>query len=435
MLRPASPPSVSERTLPSGLRVQAARRAGVPVVELRLRIPWGGTQGGDLARAVLLAESILSGTRSHDRVAFASALQALGGSLTASATVERLTIGGSALSANLEDFLALVAAILTAPAYTAGEVERDRDRLRERLAVAASQPDRQARNALLHRLYAGHPYSRELPEPDEVARVDAVAVADLHDREVEPSGALLALVGDLDPETALERVERALSGWLAGGDEQPPVPAGVTPPSVTPSGPLLLVDRPGSVQTSVRLGGAAVPRTHPGYPALKLANLLFGGYFSSRLVANLRERRGYTYSPRSGIEHAVAASTLVISADIATEVTAAGLLEIGYELGRMATLPVEAGELEAARRYAIGSLLLSTASQSGLASMLLTLGTAGLDVTFLRDHPLALAEVSTEDVLTAAREHLAPARLTTVLLGEAGRIADQVSALAPVDSR
>jgi zinc protease len=428
-LPPPPLPAVAEHTLASGLRVQAVRRAGIPMVEVRLHLPLGGATGVNLAAASLLAESLYSGTLARDRVEFAAALQSLGGTLSASAGVERLTLSGSALAPNLDVLLALLNEALTAPAYPPREVDRDRDRLCERLTVVASQPNRQVRNALLRRLYAEHPYGRELPEPDEVDRVSADQVAALHVGEVTPDGGLLVLVGDLDPQAAIARAGDILGGWQGRGGAL----ARVTPPIIPPPGPALVIDRPGSVQTSIRLGGPAVLRTDPRYPALKLANLLFGGYFSSRLVANLREHRGYTYSPRSAIEHDAVASTLVISADVATEVTAPALLEIGYELGRMAALPVVAGELESARRYAIGSLLLSTATQAGLASMLVMLGSAGLDATFLRDHPSALAEVTVEDVLTAARAHLAPSGLATVLLGEADRIRDPVAALQQVE--
>jgi len=149
-------------------------------------------------------------------------------------------------------------------------------------------------------------------------------------------------------------------------------------------------------------------------------------------VANIRERRGYTYSPHSGLEHAAAASAITVSADVATQVTAPALLEIGYELGRIAALPVEAQELEAARRYAVGTLALSTATQAGLASTLAALVADGLDATWLQEHPRALGAVTREDVRAAARRWLAPANLLTVLVGDAAAVRDEVAALGPV---
>jgi zinc protease len=194
------------------------------------------------------------------------------------------------------------------------------------------------------------------------------------------------------------------------------------------------VDRPGSVQASIRLGGPAVPRDAPDYPALQLANLVYGGYFSSRLVENIREDKGYTYGPHSRISHSAVGSRLVVDADVATEVTAPALLEVWYELGRMATLPIKPEELENVRQYAVGSLALSISTQAGLASTLSALIGVGLGLDWLREHPLRLAQVTLEETFAAARAYLAPSGMVAVVLGEASAIADPLAALGPVES-
>jgi len=147
------------------------------------------------------------------------------------------------------------------------------------------------------------------------------------------------------------------------------------------------VHRPGAVQSQLRFSADALPRTDADYPAFQLANLVLGGYFSSRLVENLREDKGYTYGPHSRIEHDALASSLLLDADVRTEVTAPALLEVWYELGRMATLPVKPEELEDVRQYAVGSLALSIATQAGLASTLSALIGVGLGLDWLREHP------------------------------------------------
>jgi len=223
-------------------------------------------------------------------------------------------------------------------------------------------------------------------------------------------------------------VENALGGWRNPGMARtvPPLPA------VVP-GPPVLVDRSGSVQSSIRVGGAALPRDHREYPALQLANLVFGGYFSSRLVENIREDKGYTYGPHSRIDHGAAGSVLVVDADVATEVTAPALLEIGYELGRMATHPVTEAELADVRQYAVGTLALSIATQAGLASTLTALAGVGLGLDWLREHPRRIAAVTQDETFAAAAEYLAPARLVTVVLGEAASVAPSLSRLGPVE--
>jgi zinc protease len=160
--------------------------------------------------------------------------------------------------------------------------------------------------------------------------------------------------------------------------------------------------------------------------------MIFGGYFSSRLVENIRERRGYTYSPRSSVDHQTAGSSFLVEADVATDVTGPALLETWYELGRMALVPVSDAELDGARRYVLGSMALATATHAGLASTLSALVGAGLPVDWLAEHQRDLAAVTVEEVQEASRRYLAASALTTVVVGDAGQIAESLGALAPV---
>jgi len=426
--RPKQPAS-AERTLASGLRVIAIRRPGVPLVEVRLRVPLGGTAPSLPARALLLGETMLAGTDRRGQVEIAAALQALGGDLHVSVDADRLLAGGAVLRTGLTGLLGLLAEVLGAATYPSREVAGERVRLTERLSIARSQPAVLVREALRERMFGRHPYARELPSVEDVAAVTPGQLRRLHADRLVPDGSLLVLVGDISLARALDAVESALGGWAAEGTARsvPPVPA------LTP-GPTVLVDRPGSVQSSIRLGGEALQRDHPDYPALQLANLVFGGYFSSRLVENIREDKGYTYGPHSRIDHGAAGSSLVVDADVATEVTAPALLEVWYELGRMATLPVTETELSDVRQYAVGTLAMSVATQAGLASTLVALAGvgSGLGLDWLRDHPRRLAEVTRDEVFVAARRHLAPSRLVTVVLGDAATVAEPLRALSPL---
>jgi zinc protease len=177
----------------------------------------------------------------------------------------------------------------------------------------------------------------------------------------------------------------------------------------------------------------AVGRTHPDFAALQLANLVFGGYFSSRWTENIREDKGYTYGPHSGIEHSVAGSALVLGADVATEVTTPALLETWYELGRLATLPPKEDELEQARQYAIGTLLLGISTQAGIASLASSYAGYDLRLDFLIDYSARLASVTRADVAEVASRYLAPSRAVTVMLGDAAVIESPLAVLGPVE--
>jgi predicted Zn-dependent peptidase len=197
-------------------------------------------------------------------------------------------------------------------------------------------------------------------------------------------------------------------------------------------GPVELVDRPGSVQASIRFGGDAPALTDPAYPAAQVADAIFTGLFSSRLIANLREDKGYTYGSFSTIRHQSAGSSITMGVDVATGVSAPALVETLYELGRIVTLPPDPDEVSAAVQYLTGTSLLGAATQAGLADRLLYLLTRGLDVTWLRDHPARLAAVEPEQVLEAARTMLAPSRLVYTVLGDADALAGPLSAVADV---
>jgi predicted Zn-dependent peptidase len=197
-------------------------------------------------------------------------------------------------------------------------------------------------------------------------------------------------------------------------------------------GPYTLVDRPGAVQSSLRLALPAVTRTHPDHAALQLANLVFGGYFSSRWVENIREDKGYTYGPHSMIEHAAAGSALVVAAEVATEVTAPAMLETLYELGRLATLPPRDDELEQARQYAVGTLQLGMSTQAGLAGLASTYAGFGLRLDYLAEHAGRLAKATRDDVAAAAAQYLAPSQAVGVVLGDAEKIKSQLAALIPL---
>ncbi|MDV6013831.1 pitrilysin family protein [Haloechinothrix sp. LS1_15] len=420
---------VTDTTLGNGLRVLAVRKATVPMVELRLHIPFGGAGPAHSARAEVLAESMLTGTARRDRVGIDTELALIGGELDTRVDPEHLALRGDALASGLPTLLDVLADVLTGASYPDIEVTRERDRLTERLAVARTQPRVIAREALQRRRYGDHPVSREVPLAEEVAEVTAADVRALHDAAVLPAGSVLVLVGDLDPDAVIGEVERSLRGWHAESAATPVPPV----PEVS-GGDIQLVARHGAVQSQIRLSAQAVPRTDERYAALQLANLAYGGYFSSRLVENIREDKGYTYSAHSGFDFVGGTGTLVVDADTASEVTAAALLETRYELGRLGLVPPSSSEIESVRQYAIGSLLIGTSSQAGLANQLVALADVGLGADWLTAHPRRLADVTAEQVAEAALEFFAPSRFTGVVVGDPDTLRPGLLALGGVST-
>ncbi|PVZ08499.1 M16 family metallopeptidase [Actinomycetospora cinnamomea] len=425
-------PEEVDTVLDSGLRVIAVRRAEVPMVELRLRVPFADTSGREesdhAAVAEVLATTILSGTASRGRVAVDDELAGVGGELGFSVDPERLTVSGHALADGTDTLLAVLADLLLSATHPDDELARERARLVERIELAFAQPSVIARRALQERRYGAHPVTREMPRPEEVTRVTADAVRALQASALQPGGSVLVLVGDLDPADAVSRVERALAGWTGGrAAELPALPA-------LTARDLLLVDRPGAVQSQLRLSAPAVGRTDPRYAALQLANLALGGYFSSRLVENLREDKGYTYHASSSLELDPHGAVLVVETDVASEVTAPALLETRYELGRLAVVPPTADEVESARRYLVGSLLISMTTQAGYASTVAALAAHGLSSSWVREHPARIEAVTADEVAAAAAEFFAPTAFTGVVVADAARAGYGLRALGGVET-
>lgn len=426
--KPGKLPAVVDTTLPNGLRVLAARKPGVPMVQARIRFDIARK---DLQSSVLddiLTTTILTGTESRSQLEIAEEMKRIGGEIWAAADSESLFVSGIVLARDLAKYLDVLADVLQNATHPADEVALAKAQAEQGIMIMHSQPSARAQYALGERIFPNHPYGRPMPTPDIVAPVTRAAVQKFHRNAVKPGGAVMVLVGDLPPAKMVAAVEKALGDW--SGNRKPyktPRPAAVT------QGPLQIVHQAGAVQTNMRFGGLGVGRAHPDFPALTLATTILGGGFTSRLNHNLREDKGFTYGAHAGVSHSLAASPITIGADVQTSVTAPALVETLYELGRLVTTQVGDDELAAAKRFLAGSIALSAETQAGLATYLMSLAIAGLDVAYLRELPLAADKQTADDVARAAATYLAPALLAPVLVGDAEQIAPAVEQLTAVE--
>lgn len=411
--RPRRIPSRAHAVTDAGLAITAMRAPSSPMIHLRLRIPFAGDGAAHAARSTLLAETMLLGTATRDREQLDTELAAVGAHLGVRVSPQSLTVSGSVLAPGLPVVLDILADALTGAVYRSSDVERERDKLVEHLAITAAQPATIARMHLQRHRFRTHPAVFEMPDADEVAATTARVVRGLHRKAVLPNGSALILVGDLRPRAVAESAAAALSTW-AGTDTARQLSA---PPAIV-GGPISAHHRPGSVQTQTRLTAEAVSRTDPNYAATQIANVIFAGYFSSRLVENLREDKGFTYHAHSSLEFWPGRSAVTISYDTATDVAAAALVETRHELGRICVTPPSDEEIESARQYVIGSLASSLATQAGYASMLGALLGSGLDAEWLAQHQRNLAAVTDAEVAAAAATLWAPGGVTGVIVGD-----------------
>ena len=427
--QPVPVPRTAERTLASGLRVIAVERTGVPRTEVRLNLPIAHRgRPSEHAAISVLGRTLLSGTVGRTAAAIADELRGLGAQLSASSDVDHLRLSGGVLTRDLGPFLDIVADVAAAPAFPDRDVDVERARMVQELDVARRRPQIAGTSVLIGRLYGRHAYGRVLPEPEAVAYVQASTLRRLHARSVGGRGGSLILVGSGRSGAALDAAENALGRLPDGGPGER-----FGPPTVARFQPTAVVDRPGAVQTVLLLGGPVPPLGHPDDAAVQVATTVLGGYASARLGANLRARHGFAYFVECTIQRRRLASQVVMAAGVATAHTARALVELRYELARLATDAVDAMELEAARRHLCGRLSLAIQTRAGLAAQLAGLATAGLDAPWLAELARAVAGVTAEDVLAVARRYLAPRRLATVLVGDASAIGPRLDGVDDID--
>ncbi|MFI6660839.1 M16 family metallopeptidase [Streptomyces sp. NPDC050523] len=423
------PPTADVR-LPSGLRVVALRHASIPMAELRLAVPLDAVSFRTAAVHELLAATLLHGTARHDRESITDGLARDGAVLSASRSSRWLGVSGSGPAAALPALLRVLGECLAGARHADPEVRAARERAVRQVATTRRQPHLLASEALIGHLYGPMPRMTDVPHAADLAAVTAEEVRAAHRDAVRPDRAVLVLVGDLDPVHAAALAARALGEWPAGGS-LPPLPNAPhilqTPETGRPG--VARIHRPGAVQSQIRLVRPALDRNHPGFAALTLANIVFGGYFSSRLVADVRERHGLAYRCESAFHDHLDRLVISLEADTATASAAGTLRRMRHVLRGMAERPPSEAETEAARCYVTGMTALATSSQQAWASTLLLSLTLGQEPDRIAHFLDELATVTTADVAAAAARFYDPTDYHGVVLGDTAHLTETDTAL------
>ncbi|MGW7822750.1 M16 family metallopeptidase [Streptomyces puniciscabiei] len=413
-------PPLADATLPSGLRVIAARSSSVPMVELRMAVPLDVASAPETTAAEVLAATVAHGHAAATRADIADLLERTGSTLDI-ARSRWLTLSASCPPRHLAGLLDLIGALLAGATHADNAVDHERRRLAQKISVARAQPQTAAMSALVDHAYGDVPALRPLPALSDVERVTAEDVRHLHHRAVRPGGAHLVLVGDLDPDVAVGTAEQQLAPWRAGPADRTPAPL-----RQLPAGSVRLVDRPGAVQSQIRLLASGVHRDDARFPALSLANVVFGGYFSSRLVMSLREEQGLAYRVESAFRDYLDQMVIAVEADTATAVTSAALDHIRHHMRLLAERPVTGAEMDAARQYMVGMSMLSMASQSGLAGGLLATLLLGQAPERLVTFPRLLEDTTTDELRAVARDFFPPEAFCGVVVGDRSALTDDL---------
>jgi zinc protease len=428
--RPVAWPKRTVLTLANGLQVVLAEARTFPKISAQLFFRSGNASVAyrSPGLAELTAAVARTGTTTRPLRRIEEDLRRMGGDLAASAGADTSAIGISGVADFSDGLLEMLADLARNASFPDEEFERERRQRMEGLKIQRTTPDFLATERLRRILFGEHPYAIVAPQEAQVAAFRREQLEEFYHQNYSSANALLILVGDFSAAAILDQVEKIFGAWKA-----PAPTAQKWPEPPRQSGRQVhLVHLPGSVQTQVLIGNLAITRRDPDWFRMVLANSIYGGAFHSRLVMNIREQKGYTYSPRSGISALREYGYFTVHAAVRNEVAAATLTEMFYEMDRMRSLPVTDQELESARSYLTGVFSLGVATQDGVLSQLSTVFLDRLPEDYLETYRARIKALTADDILAAARRHFDSANEQIVLVGDRAQIADQAALFGPV---
>jgi predicted Zn-dependent peptidase len=321
----------------------------------------------------------------------------------------------------------LLSDVVVRPTFPEKEVELARTQTLSGLQLQLSQPASLATRFFNQNLYGTHPYARS-STPGSVrgiARADLVA---FQQARLRPQGALLVVAGDISLADARQKAERAFGGWT-----------GTAPAAAAPAAPpqrarteILLVHRPGSVQSNIVVGNTTFRPADPLRYATTVANQILGGGSDSRLFTILREQKGWTYGAYSSFARPLGVGAFQATAEVRTEVTDSALVEMIAQLRRLRTESVSAAELEAARSALVGRFPLTIETTQQIAGQVANVTLYGLGTDYLHSYRQRLAAVTAADMQRAVQAAVRPDSALVVVVGDGARLYDRLTAIAPV---
>ncbi|MQA00266.1 MAG: insulinase family protein [Dehalococcoidia bacterium] len=415
-------PPTSGFTLDNGLRTTLVAAGSVPKAAVRLVVRAGAVNEapGQTWLSRLVASYLKQGAGALDTEGLADAFAALGGGLNVSADDDSMTLRAHVLAEHAPEAVRLLASVAAAPRFPAGELARLQADLRREWLLDQSQPQVLALRRFRAVLYGDHPYGRVLPEEGTIDGFTVEAARGFWEANRGAARAQLYVAGLFDEAATSAAVRDAFAGWERGPEV---APATATPRSERA---VHLVDRPGAEQSTLYLGLPVPDPRHDDYVALGVVNALLGGSFYSRITQNIREQKGYTYSPRSLVSVRRHDAFWVEVADVTTDVTGAALTEVFGEIERLRDEPPAEGELAGIQRYAAGTHLLRHATPPGILDQLAFLDLQGLGREFAERYVERAFAVTPAEAQRVTREYLRPDVMTLVVVGDASAIRGQL---------
>ena len=428
-IRPYEFPGIERRRLSNGMDVRLVSQDTFPIVTGMIVMRAGETAvpASDSGLAVLTGDALAGGTSRLSSTELARALEDIGASFGAATGWDSTTVAVSCRAEHLARALPLLAEMVRRPAFEEEEFERYRQ---QRLATAVQRrmnPSALAVDAHARFVFADDAtYARPLGGVEaSLSRLGADDARDFAACRYGPAEAAAVIVGNLDPAAAVAVAEEGLGDWRRTVE---PLPQ----PSVRPrdrTRAVHVVNRPGSVQSQIRIGHVGVDRAVDDYFATIVLNLILGGSFSSRLNLNLRERHGFTYGVTSAFAPRRGRGPFAVSTAVENAVTGAATAEIFREIEGIVASGADRDEVETARNYLAGVFPLRLETTGQIASRIAGMIVYDLGDDYYPRYRERVERVTRADVAAAARRHIRPAELCTVVVGDAAEVAGQLERL------
>lgn len=427
--RPYHFPTVQREKLPNGMTLLVVPMPRLPIVTAMTFVDAGANAdpAGQEGLAVLTAASLTEGIAGYEGVKLIERFEQLGTVASVWADWEgsyaRLTV----LKEKLEPALGMLAEVFRAPTFPAREVERLRDIRLADLVQQLAEPRGLADERFDAFLYAPRArYARSVGgTPTTVGTITREGIMAFHERHYGPAATTLVLVGDLTLDRALQVATSAFGDWQHAATRGP----AVTDTPASAERRIVLVEKPEAPQSELRVGHVGVPRLHPDYLPIVVMNGILGGFFSSRINLNLREKHAFTYGASSSFDWRRAAGPFTVGTAVKTEVTGRALEEILKEIDAMRAAPPSASELALGADYLAGVFPLRFESTAAVAATVAMAESLGVPADFYSTYRERVRALTAEQVHAAAQTHLHPDRLLIVAVGDTATVAPMLEGM------
>jgi zinc protease len=419
-----------ERTLPNGLRVIVTRQTVVPKVTVTLTVLSGySSDPPDITGLASFTGYIVQeGTRTRNSRQIRREAFGMGGSLSAVVSQDFSSLTARGLAEFAPRLIELVGDVAMNATLPADEIAILKQQRLQTVAQNKASPQFLANREFRRALFGEHPYARTSETEASVQAIDRVKLEAFYRDHYRPNNAFLLVVGAVDPAATIAAAEKTFGSWTRGEVQQPTMPA---PPSAG-GRRVYFVQRPNSIQSSIALGNLAIKRSDPRWYELTVANTIYGGAFNSRIVRNIREEKGYTYSPGSQLTGFANSGFYRFTADVRNEVTGPALTEVFKEIDLLRARGSEGSELQGAKAYLRGVFPIQTATQNGLANLLNTVYVFGLPKDYPETFRSRIAAVTPEQVKTAAETLLGSENSVIAIVGDYAKVKEQLAAFKDI---